>query len=190
MAIEDQIKWDKKYQQTPTLLKDREASKKLQNIIQNIQGRNALEIACGTGRNSIFLAKNGFKVEALDISKVALDFLENKGIENITTKRVDLEDYKPQENSYDLIVKTNYLDREIIPNLLEALKKDGILFIETYMDHKSNTKPNSNPKFLLKEGELKTFCKDGYKMIFYDEFENEAFEKYRMIKQAIMIQKL
>ncbi len=52
---------------------------------------------------------------------------------------------------------TNFLDRKIISSLKNALKKDGILFIETYMEDKENEKLDSNPDFLLKKGELKVF---------------------------------
>jgi tellurite methyltransferase len=190
MALEDKIRWDKKYKETTTLLRDREASKKLQNLVKDIKGRRALEVACGTGRNSVYLANAGFEVEALDISKVALEILEQKGMKNIQTTLIDLDEYKPQSNRYDLIVKTNYLDREIISNLLEGLKEGGILFIETYMHHESNAKPSSNPAFLLQQGELKTFCKNGYRIIDYDEFDNDPMERYRMRKQSIAIQKV
>ena len=191
MAIEDKIKWDKKYQETPSLLKDRPHSKKLEIVAAMAKGDKALEIACGTGRNSLYLAQSGFRVEALDISEVALEFLDEKAHENITTKLVDLEGFVPEVQSYDIIVKTNYLDRDIIPHLGEALKKEGYLLIETYMDHPSNTKPGSNPDFLLKEGELKViFDKEGYEIVEYEEFDNEPHEKYRMRKQSIIVKRL
>lgn len=187
MSIEDKIKWDKKYKNTPSLLEDRAASKRLENIIDKVNGKKALDIACGAGRNSIFLAKKDFNVDALDISKVALDNLQNKGYKNISTKLIDLEGYKPEKDNYDLIIMTNYLDRDIIPILCESLKKEGVLFIETYMDHPSNTKPNSNPDFLLKKDELKTFFDSRFEIIDYDEFDNEAHELYRMKKQSICV---
>lgn len=190
MSIEDKIKWDKKYQSTPSLLKDRDASKNLVNIVSNVKGNKALDIACGAGRNSIFMAKSGFDVDALDISKTALDTLNNKGYKNIFTKLTDLENYIPSQNCYDLIVMTNYLDREIIPNLAKALRKDGLLLIETYMEHKDNNKPNSNPDFLLKPNELKSFFDDQYEILQYGEFDNEAFELYRMKKQFVIVKKL
>lgn len=191
MAIEDKIKWDKKYRETPGLLKDRPHSKKLETVIDKAKGKRVLEIACGTGRNAVYLAQKGFEVEALDISQTALEFLDKKGHENIFIKLVDLEGYVPHPDSYDIIVKTNYLDREIIPRLADALKKEGILFIETYMDHPSNTKPGSNPDFLLKAGELKSFFgKNSFEIIEYDEFDNEPFEKYRMKKESIIVRKL
>lgn len=189
MANEDKIKWDQKYLDNPKLLQERNPSKKLDSIIKLTTGKKALEIACGSGRNSIFLAKNGFNIDAYDISKIALDTLESKGYSTIDTKLIDLDNFTPQIDTYNLIVQTNFLDRKLIPKLLESLKKDGLLFIETYMNHPSNTKPNSNPEFLLQKEELKSFVINGFKLIDYDEFDNEATELYKMKKQSIIIQK-
>ncbi|XPV69688.1 MAG: class I SAM-dependent methyltransferase [Halarcobacter sp.] len=190
MAIEDKIKWNKKYKDIPKLLKQRDPSPKLVEMIKECKGKKALEIACGSGRNSIYLAQNGFEVEALDISEVALKSLDEKNYKNITTKLVDLEGYIPKENNYDLIVKTNYLDRKIIPHLAKALKKDGLLLIETYMEDKENEKPPSNPDYLLKKDELKNFFDNSFKILEYDEFFNESYEIYKMKKQAICVKKI
>ncbi len=190
MALQDKIKWDKKYQETPTLLENRNPSNKLTKIVSKTKGNKALEIACGAGRNSIYLAKVGFNVEALDISKIALNTLKKQGYTNIITKCIDLEDYHPTLDSYNLIIMTNYLDRNIIPHLANALTKDGILFIETYMDDKENEKRNSNPDFLLKPDELKTFFDENYEILEYDESFNESYELYRMKKQSIIVRKL
>lgn len=189
MAQDDKIKWDKKYQQTPTLLKDREASKKLKKFIKSVKNKKALEIACGTGRNSIYIETFGYEVDALDISDVALEFLNKKNIKNIHTKQIDLENYIPPKESYDLIIMTNYLDRAIIPHLANALKKDGILFIETYMHDPQNDKKPSKPEYLLKEGELKTFFDNRFKIIDYEEAFNEDYEIYRMKRQSIIVKK-
>ena len=190
MAKKDEIKWNKKYQETPSLLEERRPSEKLIEIIQKIKGKKALDVASGTGRNSVYLAANGFEVDALDISQVALDSLKSKGFENISCKLVDLDEYEVPENSYDFIVMTNFLDRNIIVKLSNALKNDGILFIETYMHDIINEKPSSNPDFLLKKDELKTFFDDAFEVLDYDEFLNEEDELYRMKKQSIAIRKL
>lgn len=189
MAIEDKQKWNEKYKNTPKLLEDRTPSEKLVGIIKNCKGKKALEIACGSGRNSIFLAQQGFEVDALDISEVALEKLKQKDFPNIHVKIVDLDEFIPPKNSYDLIVMTNFLDRKIISSLKNALKKDGILFIETYMEDKENEKPDSNPDFLLKKGELKAFFEEGFEILNYDEFFNETYELYRMKKQSISVRK-
>jgi len=189
MAQKDKIKWDKKYQETPSLLQHREPSIKLINILKELKDKKVLDVACGTGKNSIYLANKGFTIDAIDISQVALNELNKKGIKNIITKLVDLDEYEGPKNSYDLIVMTNFLDRDLIPKLTDALKKDGILFIETYMEDKINEKPSSNPDFLLQKDELKTFFDDRFEILDYDEFENEKYELYRMKKQSIAVRK-
>lgn len=189
MSQKDKLKWDRKYQETTSLLKDREPSENLKKIVEKIKGRKALDVASGAGRNSIYLAINGFDVEALDISQIALDVLNNKGFKNISCKLVDLDEYEIPKSSYDLIVMTNFLDRNLIPKLSAALKINGVLFIETYMEDELNEKPSSNPDFLLKKDELKTFFDDDFELLAYDEFLNND-ELYRMKKQFIAIKKL
>lgn len=190
MAQKDEIKWNKKYKEIPSLLQTREVSKKLMQIVQKAKGKKALDIASGAGRNSIYLASKGFDVEALDISSVALDALKSKGIKNIACNLVDLDVYEIPNNSYDLIVMTNFLDRKLIPKLKMALKQDGILFIETYMDDEVNEKAPSNSDFLLKKDELLSFFDDNFEVLDYDEFLNEAEELYKMKKQSISVRKI
>jgi 2-polyprenyl-3-methyl-5-hydroxy-6-metoxy-1,4-benzoquinol methylase len=190
MSQQDKLKWDKKYKNTPSLLKERKVSEKLVQIVPLLKGKRVLDIACGTGRNSIYLAKEGFEIEALDISQIALDTINSKNYTNITTKLIDLDSYFPSLNNYTLIMMTNFLDRTLIPKLIKALKKDGILFIETYMHYELNTKPNSNPNFLLKAEELKSYFNEKFEILEYDEFLNENNELYKMMKQSIIVRKI
>lgn len=190
MAQEDKVKWNKKYQDTQALTKDRNPCKKLPIATKYIKKGKALDVACGTGRNSIYLSSMDFKIDAIDISEVAIGILDEKDIQNINTKVVDLDGYIPEKECYDLIVMSNFLDRELITHLKNSLKKDGILVIETYMHHEINTKKSSNPDFLLKQGELKTFFDESFELIEYDEFENDPFELYKMMKQSIIVKKV
>ena len=146
-------------------------------------------MACGSGRNSIYLALKGFEVDAVDISDIALKVLKNKNIQNIYPKLIDLDNYIPKKESYNLIVMCNFLQRDLIPRLADALKDEGIMIIETYMYHESNTKPNSNPAFLLQKDELKSFFNNSFEILQYDEFDNESYEMYKMKKQSIVIKK-
>lgn len=189
MAQKDQLKWNKKYKETPALSEKKSVSKKLQNMITKIKGKDALDIACGTGRNSIYLATLNFNVIALDISEVALDVLDQKSYPNITTQHIDLDNFIPSSNSYDLIIMCNFLDRKLIPYLSNALKKDGILIIETFMKHSSNEKKESNTDYLLQKNELKSFFDSGVKILEYDEFDNDSNELFKMRKQSIIVRK-
>ena len=72
MSKQDQIKWDKKFSEKSELLKPREASAYLKKLESIGKDKTALDLACGAGRHSLYLAKQDFKVFALDISKVHL----------------------------------------------------------------------------------------------------------------------
>ncbi|HIP61643.1 MAG TPA: methyltransferase domain-containing protein [Sulfurovum sp.] len=195
MSQKDQLKWDKKYTDNPRLLESREASVIVQRFSKLASGKKALDIACGTGRNTLYLAQNGFEIDALDISAVALQELSqhmNKvtDLSFIHTQLVDLDQYSPPLSHYNLIINIHFLDRSLISKLGKALKKDGILIVETYMQDDENEKPNSNPDFLLKKDELPSYFNDDYEILGYEEFWNDNNELYRMRKQAIVVKRV
>jgi len=196
MSKQDQEKWDKKFSEKSELLKPREASLYLQKLALVGKDKIALDLACGAGRHSLYLAKQGFKVFALDISEVALTavdkLIEKEGVANqVTTAHSDLDEFAPEVALYDLIVMSNFLDRDLIKRACVGLKKDGLFFVETYMDDPSNEKKDSNPEFLLQKGELKQlFAPKNYELVLYEEFDNESYEMYKMKKQVITVRKL
>ena len=194
MSIKDKEKWDAKYIKKAQLLKPREASINLQNFIKECSGNRALDIACGAGKNTIYLAQNNFHVDAIDVAKIALDTLDTyakeKGLSNlIDTKLMDLDYFTPKPNIYDLILMANYLDRDVIEKTKNALHVDGIFIVETYMYDKENEKTNSDPINLLAQNELKEIFSD-YNILYYDEFKNEDYEIYEMKKQIIVAKKV
>ena len=195
MSKQDQIKWDKKYTERQILLDLRPPSDKLVSIIDQIKVGSALDLASGNGRHTIYLAKNGFEVNAVDISQISIDSLAKRLAEKNLSKKVnltrsDLDEYTPAAKLYDLIIMSNFLDRDLIERSKDVLKSNGIFFIETYMDDPSNEKSDSNPDFLLKKGELIDIFSDGFEILLYEEFNNESYEIYRMKKQAIAAKKL
>lgn len=184
MSIEDKERWDKKYQNNffPT------------NIVSVVKeysslatGRQALDIACGLGRNAKFLASIGFEVDALDISPVAIKTLQN--IENISPQEVDFDNYVLKENFYDLIVCTNYLNRDLFPQIEKALKDNGIFIFETFMHHPDNTKAPSNRSFLLEEGELELTFDDRYELLHISEFMDDGMVCGERNMKASMVAK-
>ena len=195
MSIADKEKWDVKYVEKSQLLKPRQASERLKIALKHLEGKRVLELASGAGRNAIFLAKNALFVDALDIAKIALESLEknakSEDVEKfITTKEQDLDDYTPEKNLYDLVVITSFLDRELIKRVQKSLKKGALFFIETYMKDPSNNKEFANQDNMLDAGELKKLFSEGFEIIYYDEFENEPYEMYRMKKQVIIAKKV
>jgi dihydroneopterin aldolase len=98
----------------------------------------ALDLACGQGRNALYLVQEGFRVEAWDRAADSLEALRSKaralGLGTITTRLVDLE-REPHipVASFDLITVFRYLQRDLIPQIIEALKPDGIVVYETFL---------------------------------------------------------
>lgn len=195
MAQDDQLKWDRKYTEESALLMPRRESDILSKYASKAPNKLALDIACGTGRNTLYLAKEGFEIDALDISAVALQELSQHmkkvtDIDKIHTKLIDLELYEPPSLRYGLIVQSNFLLRYLVPKLGMALVKNGILVIDTYMLHAENKKTPSNPNFYLKPNELKDFFTDGYEILEYREYWNRPDEVRKMRKQSIVVRRL
>ncbi|MEN8146655.1 MAG: methyltransferase domain-containing protein [Campylobacterota bacterium] len=194
MSQHDQKKWDEKYRKKSELLRPREASVHIKKYVERSAGAKALDLACGAGRNTVFLAKQGYEVDALDIAEIALDALRLEAgreqvSESVNTQHLDLDSYLPSPEHYELIIMMNFLDRALIKRAQEGLKREGLFIIETYMDDLINEKRDSNANNLLKKEELKMLFDEGYDVLFYDEFENESHERYRMQKQVIVVRK-
>jgi SAM-dependent methyltransferase len=189
MSAEDKIKWDKKYQEEPRLLEQREASLFVKKYYGVASGKDALDLASGVGKNALFLEIKGFRIDAIDISSVALEVLSSKSKGSINTIEADLDTYTFSKN-YDLILMCNYLDRTLINRAKESLNSGGVFIVETYIEDKSNQKKSYNPNFLLKKDELLKIFKDGFEVLEYKSFQNESYELYRMKKAAIAAKKL
>ncbi len=194
MSQQDKQKWDEKYIKKSELLRPREASVNIKKFVKKSAGSRALDLACGAGRNTIYLAKQGYEVDALDIAAVALDALAVEAAhedvqELVNAQLLDLDSFVPAAGIYELVIMMNFLDRALLERTKEGLKRGGVFIVETYMDDLVNEKKESNIDNLLKKEELKMLFSDGYDLIYYDEFENEAHELYRMQKQVIVVRK-
>jgi SAM-dependent methyltransferase len=121
-------------------------------------GRRALDLACGDGRNALFLAQLGFDVVAVDVSDVAINALRkaavNRGLA-VDARRVDLEDEALPGDRYDVIVQINYLQRDLFGSLARALTSGGILIVETVTRaHVEELGKSFDPRFVLEHNEL------------------------------------
>jgi cyclopropane fatty-acyl-phospholipid synthase-like methyltransferase len=121
-------------------------------------GGRALDLACGDGRNSRYLAERGFSVEALDISDVAVDALRAAaaaGGLDVRPRAVDLEAWRPAADAYDAIVNMNYLQRDLFAPLAAALRPGGVLVLETFAQaHVTELGNRMDARFLLAPNEL------------------------------------
>lgn len=114
---------------------------------------HALDIAAGSGRNTLFLADQGFKVAALDISDRALAGLDKHP--NVMPVCVDFDTFDIPMNRYDLILNIRFLHRRLFPQIIEALADGGVLIFETYLMAPDAAPPEAHRRdFMLRPNEL------------------------------------
>ena len=154
----DRIKWNTRYESEDSFLGERPSpflTREIEKIKALVPGSKALDIACGEGRNSVFLARHGFSVTGLDISDKGLEKGKNRaqamGL-NVEFRRVDLDDYTIQ-GTFDLILNFNFLLRELIPSEVAALNPGGVLLFDTIMASELLLQ-NHKPSYLLQSGEM------------------------------------
>ena len=122
-----------------------------------LQSSHALDLACGRAGNAIFLAKQGFHVDAVDISPNVLESLESfvkQQSLSISCECRDIETKGLSDRKYDVIVVSYFLNRELFPQIIKALKPNGLLFYETWSQEKVDNSGAINPDFRLQAGEL------------------------------------
>ena len=183
MALADKEKWNKRYENNP--IPDTPIQI-VSNYAKKAKGKSnkALDIAAGMGRHSKYLASLGFDVDALDISSLAITSLQN--ITNINAKEVDFDTYTLEKNRYDLIVCTNFLKRELFPQIIAALKDNGMLIYETFVYDPKNEQTPSERSFLLEEGELEKAFKDDLSLIKSNEYWHKTVKGHKMKKAALV----
>jgi len=132
---------------------------------------DVLDLACGMGRHSRFLAARGFRVCAVDRDRQSLESL--RGISGITVVHADLENapWPFAARKFDGVVVTNYLHRPILPRILEALAPAGVLIYETFAVGNERFGKPSNPNFLLRPGELLELVQDRLRVMAYEDLE-------------------
>ena len=126
----------------------------------------------GGGRNSVYLASQGFQVEGVDNSQEAINsalkLAKEKNVE-ITAHLVDLEkDLFIEEESYDVIICFNFLQRSLIPRMKKGLHPNGIIVYETYIIDQAQFGRPTNPDYLLKHNELLNFFRDFRCLRYYE----------------------
>lgn len=138
----------------------------LDQILAAWPNGRVLDLACGSGRNGLLLARHNLRVVFADNNPAALQEvaagLERDG-RSAELWLVDLEApaARPLEGrKFDVILVFNYLHRSLIPLIRESLSDGGLLFYETFTTAQARIGRPRNPEFLLEPGELRGWFSD------------------------------
>ncbi|HEY4620718.1 MAG TPA: class I SAM-dependent methyltransferase [Gaiellaceae bacterium] len=98
--------WDRRYAEKD-LLWSATPNRVLVAEAAGLPPGRALDLACGEGRNAVWLAGLGWRVTAVDFSEVAIAKARTKAVEHavdVDFLCADLLDYEPEIEAYDLVV--------------------------------------------------------------------------------------
>jgi SAM-dependent methyltransferase len=160
VSAAERDKWDARYRDGayegrthPTAL--------LADWLPRLPRGRALDVACGTGRNALYLAANGYTVTALDISGVALDRARRAAAERrleVDWRCVDL-DEEPDSalppGGFDLVIWARYVHRTLMQHLVARLGLGGALVCEQHLKTDVTVAGPSSAEFRLAPGELR-----------------------------------
>lgn len=144
--------WDKAYSSNDYVY-GKTPNNFLSDNFESLPKGRILLLGEGEGRNSVFLASQGYSVTAVDISPVGLEkarkLAEEAGV-NIETICADLESYDLGEQCWDGIVSIfchlpPNTRKAVHQQIKTALKPSGVFLVEGYTPEQLNFKTGGPP---------------------------------------------
>ena len=151
--------WEAYYQQEVNA--DALPAPLLVEVAEMLPPGRALDVACGAGRNAIYLAQLGWSVTAVDGAASAIRRLrERAGRLAIDARVADLErhEFAIEPHGYDLICDFYYLQRDLFPAMREGVRPGGVFVASIHL----------GGSFAMRPGELRREF-TGWKVLFYSE---------------------
>lgn len=156
MSAEDRARWDAKHaaaERSPEEPPDPFFAHALERLPG---GGRALDLAAGTGRHALALARAGFATSAWDVSPVGLAILARRAAAAglaVETRAVDVLDGPwPPHAPFDLVVCVLFLDRGLVARLRELVAPGGHLVLATRTTEWPGDRPPA--RYRLAPGEL------------------------------------
>ncbi|MEH7502789.1 class I SAM-dependent methyltransferase [Neobacillus drentensis] len=185
--MDSKTKWNTKYIERLNELIEPVPSPRLKNQSVYLNGGTALDLACGLGGNSLFLARMNYQVDAIDISDVAINYIEDQASKynlKIHPRVCDLTDFNNlswPNDSFNIVVISYYLDRSLFPIVKSIIKEGGCLFMETFYQSPKTENQGVSNHYKLQPRELLVEFGD-WNVVFFEENEHEG-------RQTIFCQK-
>ena len=170
MSKADRQRWDAKYA-AGKYAERKHPSALLDAWIDRLPRGRALDVACGLGRNAIHLAAHGYAVDAMDISVVAVSGdRERAGAAGVEVNWIETDLERPDIacGAYDVIVVARFLERPLIPRLIDALRPGGHVVYDHHCITPADVGGPTSHRFRARPNELLDRFR-ALRVLFYEE---------------------
>ena len=155
-VVDERQAWNRRYAEGDYVPRDHPAPL-LEKWIEALPRGRALDIACGTGRNALYLAEHGYVVDAVDISEVAIERARTEATKRkveVSWHIASLDDFEIPTENYQVITVFRYRNPALWPRLLAGLAENGWLLVEHHLKSSLDVGGPSTPEFRLDPQEL------------------------------------
>lgn len=140
MADADRQRWDERYSNAPDDTVRPTAPERLGPVLDHVPSTGrALDVACGTGAQSLWAAERGLSVTSLDVSPVAVDRLRTAADAAGLARRVDArvadldaglpDDLAGSPGEFDLVLVQRFRAPHLDAQLVDRLAPGGVLVV-------------------------------------------------------------
>lgn len=163
--------WNDRYRSKEHQADEKEASPTplLAKTAEKLPPGRALDLACGVGRNALWLAANGWDVTAVDGSSAAIALLREQASAQSLTMEAQVADlqsgeYRIAPAFWDLIVIAYYLQRDLFDPAKGGVAPGGLLLAIVHI-----SEPGEEPiETRLEQGQLAAHFQDWEILHYYE----------------------
>ena len=156
MSRTDRNKWNERYAEGAYAAREYPATC-LRERIPRLPRGSALDIACGAGRNALFLAGHGYRVDAIDISGVGLERARERARElglEVNWIEHDLDAGLPLSGPYDLVLQLRFVSEAVTRAVPALLAPGGVFLCEQHLRCEEVVAGPQSPAFRVGPGTL------------------------------------
>jgi 2-polyprenyl-3-methyl-5-hydroxy-6-metoxy-1,4-benzoquinol methylase len=186
----ERVRWNNSLTKDSTYKFSKLPNALLVEAIKNKKPGTALDVGMGQGRNSLYLAKKGWKVTGIDIADEAITAAKQQAERQKLVINVVLsshQDFDFGTEQWDLVtyIYEGCLDADVLAKIKKSLTHKGIIVFEFF--HREAGVKLGRPTFGCKTNTIKQLFTNasGFKIIRYEEAEGIAdfgLEKYKLVK--------
>jgi len=181
-------RWNERYRSRERAAEDLNAAPTplLVSTASNLAPGKALDLACGTGRNSLWLAEHGWEVTAVDAASTAIEILQTRAMEHglkIDIMCADLEkgEFEIKPCHWGLIAICYYLQRNLFEPAKRGVVPGGLLISIVHI-----TEPGEEESaYRLRPGQLENYF-PGWEILHCHEGKANDAAHHRAVAEIVV----